>query len=93
MNNPDHPGLRFRIGDMVIPAKRFYPVMLRSDPYEWLCDWETCPSWSNGTAGVIIDIKIDMKSIGEVMIKIVTSTGTGWTDWWNLRKSHDHFDI
>ena len=84
MRDDQHSGLKFRIGDIVIPVKKFHPIMLRKNAYEWMSDWETCPSWPIGTSGVILEIKVDMDSIGQVMIKIMTPSGTGWTDWWNV---------
>lgn len=84
MDEALHPGLRFCVGDIVVPSKRSYPILLRSGPYEKISNWESCPSWVYGTTAVIVDIKIDMQSIGEVMVKIMTPTATGWTDWWNL---------
>lgn len=87
--HPRHPGLEFNIGDVVVQVKKYYPILLRSDPYQWLPDWKTCPSWPVDTTAVILDIKVDMSSIGQVMIKLMTQSGTGWTDWWNLAHAYD----
>jgi hypothetical protein len=89
MDESSHPGLRFCVGDIVIPSKKSYPILLRSGPYEKISNWKSCPSWSYDSMAVIVDIKVDMKSIGEVMVKVMTPTATGWTDWWNLSRCSD----
>ena len=87
MDPTTHPGLRFQIGDIVIPVRRPHPVFLRPDPDGWTADWKTCPSWTGSVPGIVVDVKVDMCSIGEVMLKIITPSGSGWTDWWNVSQS------
>jgi hypothetical protein len=83
----EHPGLRFCVGDIVIPTRKNHPIFLRSEPDLWIANWETCPIWNGSSPAVIIKIKVDMNSIGEVMFKLMTPHGSGWTDWWNINRS------
>ena len=87
MHLMEHPGLSFRVGDIVIPARKNHPIFLRSESDFWIADWETCPLWNGSSPAVIIEIKVDMNSIGEVMFKLMTPHGSGWTDWWNISRS------
>lgn len=87
MDPTQHPGLRFRVGDIVMPVKRYHPIMLRSDPHTVDATWDTCPIWRSESPGIIVDIKVDLSSIGEVVIKLVTPDGVGWIDWWSINQS------
>lgn len=87
MDLTEHPGLRFRVGDMVIPARKNHHIFLRPEPDSGVTNWETCPMWLGTSHAVIIEMKVDLESIGEVMFKLMTPTGTGWTDWWNISRS------
>lgn len=89
MNPPLHPGLRFEIGDIVIPVKRYHPIVLRPDPYLSVMNWETCPIWNVGVPGVVLELKVDYDSIGEVMLKVMTHNATGWVDWWSVQRFYD----
>lgn len=87
MDLANHPGIHFHIGDVVMPRCKNRLVFLRSEPNSLTTNWETCPVWGRTSTAIIIEVKIDMKSIGEIMFKLVTLNGTGWTDWWNITHS------
>ena len=87
MDFANHPGMRFRVGDVVTHPRKHHLIFLRSDANSLTTNWKTCPVWGRTSTAIIIEVKIDMKSIGEIMFKLVTPNGTGWTDWWNVTHS------
>ena len=87
MNSAHHPGLQFQVGDIVVPVKRYHPIMLRSDPHTSNPDWNSCPVWYINTPGIIVAMNVDLNSVGEVVFKLVTPDGVGWVDWWNINRS------
>lgn len=82
-----HPGLTFKVGDIVTPVRRYHPIILRSEHDDMFPNWGTCPVWDTNTSGIIIEIKIDYNNVGEIMFKLVTPSGIGWVDWWSINRS------